>query len=386
MPHAIFLAQSAGIADVLDLTKSFAEVLPDLDVVASQGGSTLGERLAKVVVKGLSSSKTEIRSSSESLLDECVKNGAIGIGTVKKIASRQKPAIQRAIAPVIAKLSSPSCEAEPTVAGEESAPSTERSAGDTQESVPVVRSSRSRAKRDITTNVAHRDTGAASTPAPRSPRRSTTVSHPLVATVGPSGQQKSKAAVRSMTWPEYPEEPSGNLVFGALKKAWSPLIPLESARELFPDGGIKKQDDAMAGFELLSRAIVMEKEGEGLAIVEQLNFIWKWMTFVLCSKESTIGLQAFLQLALDLVDHLRSMNYELSDSEATTLVPHLFDKTSAAKVSLRRCVARVLSSSCLTLSFAGSIQRFILRSDGTNQGRRISSCKTLGTSCMRCCH
>jgi hypothetical protein len=138
-----------------------------------------------------------------------------------------------------------------------------------------------------------------------------------------------------MTWPDYPEEPSGALVFNDLKKAWSPLLPAESSKQLFPDGGIKKQDDAMEGFELLSRAIVMERADEGCAIGEQFSFMWKWMTYVLCCKESTVGLQALLQLASDLVDHLRSISYELSDLEAMTFVPHLFDKASAAKVSPR---------------------------------------------------
>jgi hypothetical protein len=99
-----YFEKSEGIAEVLNLTKSFAERLPDLDSVASQGGNTLGGRLAKVLVQGLSSPKADIRSSSESLLDECVKNGVIGVKSVKKVASRQKPAIQRAIAPIVAKL------------------------------------------------------------------------------------------------------------------------------------------------------------------------------------------------------------------------------------------------------------------------------------------
>ena len=134
-----------------------------------------------------------------------------------------------------------------------------------------------------------------------------------------------------MTWPVYPEEPSGDLILGALKNAWAPLIPLESAKVLFPEGGIKKQDDAMAGIELLSRAIAMDRAEEGLGIMEQIGLIWKWITFVLCCKDSTVGTQALLQLTSDLVDHLRSMKYEISDSEVMVFVPHLFEKASAAK-------------------------------------------------------
>ncbi len=321
---------------MLDLTKSLATHFPDLDGVASQGGNTLGARLAKVLVQGLSSSKTETRIAAESLLEECVKNGVIGISTVKKVTSRQKPAIQRAIAPIISKLSASICTGSlKAVTVEEDDCVEEHVAGkqatiQREEKPPMP----SRTVKRESTNSLPRMTERNTQSVPRSPRRITTVSNPLVGCVGSAGSQKSKAAIKSMTWPEYPEEPSGGLVLTALKKAWSPLIPAESTKQLFPDSGIKKQDDAMTGFELLSRAIVMERAEDGCAIVEQFNFIWKWMAYVLCCKESTVGLQALLQLASDLVDHLRSINYELSDSEAMILVPYLFEKTSASKVSI----------------------------------------------------
>ena len=321
-----------GIPDVLDLTRTFAGRLGDLDSVASQGGNTVGARLAKVLVQGLSSSKAEIRASAESLLGDCVKNSVIGIATVKKVAIRQKPAVQRAIAPIVTKLSAPTSvpPAHPPVEDEDMGPDAE-----SVSSIPKVARTPQRssiARKEVPSLALFRATESNDQEIPRSPRRNPTVSNPLVASVGTAYAQKSRAALKSMTWPDYPEEPSGSLVLNALKRAWSPLIPLDSAKQLFPDDGIKKQDDAMAGFDLLSRAIVMESAGEGCAIVEQFNFIWKWMTYVLCCKESTVGLQSLLQLASDLIDHIRKLNYELSDSEAMTFVPHLFDKASAAKV------------------------------------------------------
>jgi hypothetical protein len=135
-----------------------------------------------------------------------------------------------------------------------------------------------------------------------------------------------------MTWPEYPEEPLGPSLYNGLKKAWSPLLPPESTKKLFPDGGIRKQDDAMDGCELLSRAIVMERSGEEFAIVEQFGLLLKWTVYILCSKESTVGLQALLSFFSDLFDFLRETKYELSDSEALTVVPWIFDKASVAKV------------------------------------------------------
>ena len=320
---------------MLDLTRSFADRLGDLDSVASQGGNTLGARLAKVLVQGLSSSKSEIRASCEALLGDCVKNRVVGIATVKKIAGRQKPAVQRAIAPIVTKLSAPTGVPpappdQPPVEHGDNCPDAESVSSVPRGARTPVR--QSIAKNEVPRSTVFRATESNDQDIPRSPRRNTSVSNPLVASAGTALTQKSKAALKSMTWPEYPEEPSGSLVLNALKRAWSPLIPVDSTKQLFPDDGIKKQDDAMAGFELLSRAIVMESAGEGCAIVEQFNFIWKWMTYVLCCKESTVGLQSLLQLASDLVDHIRRLNYELSDSEAMTFVPHLFDKASTAKV------------------------------------------------------
>lgn len=332
------LYKSGGISDVLDLTRSFAGRLGDLDSVASQGGNTLGARLAKVLVQGLSSSKAEIRASAEALLGDCVKNSVIGIATVKKMASRQKPAVQRAIAPIVTKLSAPTNVAPgpPPSEIDDICPDAESVSSLPKVAKTPLRSSIT--KNELPSSTSFRATESKDQDVPRSPRRNTSVSNPLVATVGTAYTQKSRAALKSMTWPEYPEEPSGSLILNALKRAWSPLIPQDSAKQLFPDDGIKKQDDAMAGFDLLSRAIVMESAGEGCAIVEQFNFIWKWMTFVLCCKESTVGLQSLLQLASDLVDHIRKLNYELSDSEAMTFVPHLFDKASASKVGIFRFI------------------------------------------------
>jgi hypothetical protein len=320
----------------LDLTVSFSGLLPDLDAIASQGGNTLGGRLAKVLVNGLNSSKVEIRSSSESLMEACLRSGSLNFGTVKKILGRQKPAVQRSLAPIVQRLSpvavtsAPASNIQPRVdAIETDAKVIERNSEMTPK-LPSRAHSSLLASRDV--HPASQQVAESSSKAsPRPTHRTASVANPLVSNSGPAGEQKSRAAVRSMTWPEYPEEPSGDLILGALKKCWAPLIPPESAKHLFPEGGIKKQDDAMAGSELLSRAIAMESAGEGFALVEQFSFIWKWMTFALCSKESTVGTQALLQLTSDLLVQLRTMKYELSDAEVMVFVPHLFDKASAAK-------------------------------------------------------
>lgn len=306
--------------------------MPDLDGIASQGGNTLGSRLAKVIVNGLSSSKADIRSSSESLLEASVVHGAISLSTVKKVVARQKPAAQRALTPIIHRLSSSSSKKDRT---ESQVPEgkVRSNSSSTKPNIETTNDPSTRIRPSLAARkmMSREDTTSAIPKSNLESHRISSVSNPLLSSSGASGVQKSKAAIRSMTWPEYPEEPSGSLLLTALKKVWTPLLPPESAKKLFPEGGIKKQDDAMDGFALLSRAIVMERADEGCAIGEQFGVIWKWITFVLCCKESTVGTQALLQLIFDLFEHLRTIKYTLSDIEAMVFIPHLFDKASAAK-------------------------------------------------------
>jgi hypothetical protein len=328
--------QAGGISDVLSLANSFCSSFPNLDNITVQRGESLGEKFARALVDCLSSSKADIRAAAESLLQECVKHGVLSLGSAKKSAFRLKPAQQRSVGPILAKLSA----ADPTSGKED--PSTNEASS---EKAPSVASS-TPVQKQRTSIFQRRNTGGdqakpivteketAKKPAGDDHHaRLSAVSHPLIAESGSAGVQASRSAQRSMTWPDYPEEPTGSSLFASLKKAWHPLIPAESMQFLFPDRGVKKQDDAKGGCELLSRAIMMESSGEGYAIVEQLGLILKWTVYVLCSKESPVGLQALLVLLGELVDYLRVSKYMLSDSEALHLVPFLFEKAGAAKVS-----------------------------------------------------
>jgi hypothetical protein len=333
---SLTLFQAGGISDVLSLTNSFCASFPNLDNVTVQRGESLGEKFARALVDCLTSSKADIRAAAESLLQECVKNGGLSLESTRKSASRLKPAQQRSVGPILAKLS-----AADSTSGKEDASTSEAS----NEKAPSVASSTPVQKQR--TSIFQRRNTVGDQARPIVTEKETTkkqagddhharlsaVCHPLIAESGSAGVQASRSAQRSMTWPDYPEEPTGSSLFGSLKKAWHPLIPAESMQVLFPDRGVRKQDDAKGGCELLARAIVMERSGEGYAIVEQLGLILKWIVYVLCSKESPVGLQALLVLLGDLVDYLRVSKYVFSDSEALHLVPFLFEKAGAAKVS-----------------------------------------------------
>lgn len=330
--------KASGIAEVLSLTQSFTTLLPDLDKVASQRGETLGSRFSRVLVDALTSSKAEIRSASESLISACLKANVFSMQTVKKCTGRLVPAKQRSVGLVLAKLSSETHdEIAPSAPANEPADAANTSSLKF-EKIPMpatVSNSAPKAKHHVLDERNNNDHGARSRlvkPNHQSDEdRISSVTNPLVHESGPSGAQKSAAAMRSLTWPEFPEEPSGSSLYNGLKKAWAPIIPADSLKMLFPDGGIRKQDDAKCGFDLLVRAVVMDRAGEGMAVTEQLAFILRWSVFVLCSKESTVGLTGLLDMLSTLVSYLKEMHYEFSDSETMVFAPFLFEKASIAK-------------------------------------------------------
>jgi hypothetical protein len=309
----------------------------NLENVAAQRGESLGSKFSQVIVFCLTSSKSDTRAAAESLLQSCVTKGVVSIESAKRHVARLKPALQRSIGPVIAKLSAAPVESKSEREVPASDESMNRMTSKADISVEDENPHETVSRRNLEskphvkgrTSVGHTRTADVGDPVPD---QRDALSHPLICDVGSAGVQKSQSALRAMTWPEYPEEPTGTALFASLKKAWSPLLPADSTKALFPDQGIKKQDDAMEGCELLSRAIVLDRSGEGCAVVEQFGLVLKWAVFALCSKESTVGLQSLLSVFADLFAYLRESKYELSDSEALQVVPILFDKASVAKV------------------------------------------------------
>lgn len=308
------------------MVQSFAHDLPNLDHVNSQRGETLGGRFAKVIVDGLTSSKADIRGASESLLQACVDENVFNISTAKRSASRLKPAKQRSIGPILAKMSSIDEPKEPEETNKLNTPQItgRRMQNSSRKSILPTKPK--------TTGRTHNDSGHERQKGSISEVLEST--HPLIGNGITSGRQKSASAMRMMTWPEYPEEPSGNTYFNGLKKVWSPLLPSESVKILFPARGIHRHDDAKAGCELLKRAVELDKSEKGNTVSDQFGIILKWSVHVLCQKETTAGLQELLSFFSQLFSHMMERNHELSDSETGVLLPFIWDKTSAAKVCL----------------------------------------------------
>lgn len=339
---------------MLDFVLSIGERFPNLDDVVVARGQSLGGKFSHAVVNCLTSSKVETRSKAEELLKVCVENEVLALDSIKACTERMKPAQQRSIGPFIAKLarSVPGG----SNGGKENVPADDvahdrelqKNSNRANTAQSTRRTQDSQKPRSLATSTQATKESQRSGPSSGLDLKSEEVKHgkdrhlwhkeqadlqmhPLIGALGSAAVEKSHAALRSMTWPEYPEEPLGSEIYLHLKKAWSPTLPSSSCSCLFPTGGIKNQDDGKPGCDLLAKAILMERAGEGVVIDDQLEFIFRWIVIVLCSKEHTVGLQALLSLLYDLFLYLKEIKYELSDSEALLLLPFVLEKASLAK-------------------------------------------------------
>jgi len=324
--------RAIGLGDLLVYLGEHVNQLPNFLEISSNQGISLGEKYAKVLVECLTSSKSDVRSAALSLIEGSIENNVISFSICDQAVDKMKPAKQRSVAPMIAKLK----KVESPKGGEkENVPSTDdiveapNDAAHFSQSVPPPSLSKastrsqesSTSSREQITRSRIRAPAQTSQP-PASPR------HPLVSRISKGAQPKPVA------WPTFPEEPNAPMVAG-LKKSWSASLPAPSAAILFPQTGIKKQDDAQEGCELLENAIELDSEGASDVVESQFDHILKWISFVLCCKEATVGLQALLSLIQKLFSFLIANQRELSEKEVGIIVPFLIEKASNAKGRFR---------------------------------------------------
>ena len=312
-----FRNKASGLPDVLALFLSVIESLPLSDSVTALRGQPVGDRYASVLIDCLTSSKSETRSAALSLLEGSLETGVLGPENIKKATDRLKPALQRSVGPLIAKVTKKN---QPVKALDESVPA----------NFTNDRNQSSMKRLDVPPIPKNESRGSH---APRlrgdeqSPSKSKLPLHPLIS----DSSRHVTGVTRSIIWTEYPEEPHGS-VLENLKRSWTPLLPPSTVSALFPSAGIRKQDDAKAGIEVISRALSIDRKNGGTACLEQLDVIMKWIMFALCSKESTTGLVDILALLKDFLEFLLQSQRELSDGEALETAPFLIDKASGAKV------------------------------------------------------
>lgn len=278
----------------------------------------VGDKFAAVLIDCLTSSKSETRSATLSLLDSSIDNGIINFENIKLATDRLKPALQRAVGPMIAKLAKKNQLSQPPLENDMSKSGMDKAQGRivSVESKPRFNYKDQNAPRQVTSS--------------SSPPKLSSIEpvHPLLLESG----RHTSGVPRSIIWSEYPDEPHGS-VFENLKRSWSILLPPSTASILFPSSGIRKQDEAKPGLDALSRALTIDRSNNGKAILEQLDVVLKWFMFSLCSKESTTGLVDILAFGKDLFAFLIESGRELSDTEALDTVPLLFDKANCAKVT-----------------------------------------------------
>jgi hypothetical protein len=311
---------------VLLLLLGVAEHFPNWDDVASTRGQTLGEKLSSAIVECLTSSKSETRSAASSLLDVCIENGVISLESIRKATERLKPATQRTLGPMIAKFArnAPSSARN----GKENLPTGEsRVAKQRTATVAATAPTSSKPIEKEAKPVGRNLPSPAQTNSRDQAPKEESSRHPLV---GRNGMRALKSS-KTIVWPEFPEEPQGSAIFGNLRKYWTVVLPPKTASALFPSSGIRKQDDAIDGIEVLSRALEIDRSSDASIVEQQLEPILKWISYVLCSKEVTVGLQALLSLTSDLISLLVDLKRELSDSEAIVIVPFIFEKASISK-------------------------------------------------------
>ena len=332
--------KSVGLASLVAFLQSLVEDFPNLDDTTSSRGESLGEKFAPVLIECLLSTKADTRAESSALVKMYAGKGIISVSTFIRASEKLKPAKQRSVKPILEDLKlspsvSPEKENKPSARGQDGA------SGQLSHTTPRIprggQGPSSLSRTQARTRTAKTESGVR--PPPRvlnSKMRSNhdTVSgdvrlsndsHPFVTRVA------SRLQPRPIIWPEFPEEPTGPSNFGNLKKSWSPFLPQTSIMKLFPSSGIKKQDDALDGCELIQSAITMDQSREDSVVISQLGYVLKWSTFVLCSKEATVGLQALLDVILNLFLLLAERKYELDDAECMALVPYIIERASTAK-------------------------------------------------------
>merc|ERR1740136_50149 len=343
--------KASGLPCVLEFASSKAKYFPAANSITSSKGKILETHFAAMIVGCLTSSKADTRSAAEGLARECVDFGISSPQSIEKGVIKLKQAEQRNIRPILKSLGidgSHKVTDDLRRATPARRPSTVRTRVKDRKSNPVERTR----PRAIASG------GRESHGTSRQDEDSSCVSlnnlindpsfFPLISNNGLTSTKAQRLSISSRkrdNWPEYPEEPSGSDTLHALRKIWSPILPSQSISILFPSGGIVRQEDASVGCELLSHALtLLQANGEENILIDQLDLVNRWLAFAICSRESTVGMQALISFLLKLFSILRHKRYQMTDAESGMILPYLLEKAGAAKGRFREMLHSLLSS------------------------------------------
>lgn len=290
-------------------------------------GANLGGNFAVMVVDCLHSSKVETRSAATSLMEASLSAGCVSPDSYRKTLGRLKPALQRTIGPLIEK------HVKRALPIGQSDLSQDKDDAEIDSERPKAKLQQTR--RNSTKHPAFANSSSADL---QDDRGSNYLRHPMLTTTS------VKIPEISDPWPEYPEEPNTNSI-ETLHVLWRPFLTSASALNLFPTVGIKKQDDAIQGCNLLKGAITWDLDNHEQIVIEILGFVLRWISIALCARETAQGLNIILSTIQDLLSYLGDKQYKLGESEITIIVPLLLEKASTAKVS------KVIATSRLKFRF-----------------------------------
>ena len=329
--------KAGGLPDVIHFLVELAPHVPDLEGILGVRAQPLGEKFAAIAIDCLASSKGETRTAAEDLLRACLQHRRISVQSLRTGLNHLKPAQQRTVSPILAGLVSSMSVASPRAEKENRPIPEPHSRPVTAQSTAKQKQSASRSASSSFASVSH---AQLSRKAERENIEMQERGHPLGST---SSGMKKLRLVNRHSWPEYPEEPSGTVQLSSLRKVWIQILPSMATAALFPEGGIKQQEDAHVGCDILSLAIHTDSKGGSDEVVQQLDLIVKWISIALCSREKTVGLQAILSLLLILFNFLGERKYSILDEEASVLIPLIIEKASIAKGRFREIFQEVLS-------------------------------------------
>jgi len=326
--------KAVGIPEVLNIFTQKSKHLPKLNNMKSAKAMELEEDFVKHAVFCLTSSKKETRSNAERLLDSCLSEHVISFKSIERSAKGMPQAQQRSINGALEKLSIHRCDLQ------------QRS---DRQKEPNVKTE----QKDWPVN-------NKGTPKKKSVGSSSTTSRSRVATAKmPDITEEtvcndedldskrtsvfllcSNSSRKVDHWPDYPEVPTNVSLLNYLKKLWSPALCPSSQIALFPLNGILRQDDAIDGIATLERSLDDESDSIADSLQDHLELVCAWLSFILCCRENTVGLQALLSFVHKLFCYLMMSDIRLGESDIPRLVPHLLEKGSIAKVRVcNSCVS-----------------------------------------------
>ena len=318
--------KSSGLQDVITFLAKRLESLESSNTLSGR------KQLAKVIVLSLLSSKAGTRSASEKLLTICAKNEFVSSGDLDKEIGSLKPAQQRAVRTFIPKNSTQDQELIDTF---------KRPSSRVRQ--PVRSGPSNQQKRRMT-----KSNQVAASPAPSTIDASASNTHNDANPLHPIASKSTKLQRlsllgRSDNWPEYPEEPNGDATLQILRKSWALLISPPSIQLLFPKGGIRSHEDSIRGCMVISQSIEYSRNNNDVSFIEQLDFILKWASCALSSRDHTSGLRSLLSMLQLLFERLHDLSYIMNDAEAIILLPCMLEKAAIAKSQFKDKFLTILS-------------------------------------------